>query len=197
MRGDYEAANKLNREQLEIDDLFFPAHTNLADNYRQTGDMAGAITECKKVLDVDPENVYALQTLALVYLDQGEAKRARDVLKAAGGELRKNYQLRLAWALLYASEGDRREAGKEMDDGLLRYAEIFPVGTMYAAEFYALLGDKDKSLQWLEKAVRNGDDRSAWFRRDPLLKNVQQEPRFQQIIDSIDFRTQQRTRPGA
>jgi len=40
----------------------------------------------------------------------------------------------------------------------------------------------------------NGDDRDAWFRRDPLLVSIRDHPRFQTIIDSIGFRRSS-TRP--
>ena len=58
---------------------------------------------------------------------------------------------------------------------------------------YAVLGEKAKSLEWLERAVRAGDERAEWFQRDPLLANVRREPRFQQILDSIAFHRQQRS----
>ena len=60
------------------------------------------------------------------------------------------------------------------------------------ADFYAVLGDAPKALDWLDAAVRNGDERAAWFRRDPLLASIRNEPRFQNILESIAYRRQQR-----
>jgi hypothetical protein len=54
------------------------------------------------------------------------------------------------------------------------------------------VGEPQKSLDWLERAVRNGDERDAWFRRDLLLAKIRDLPRFQQILDSIDFRRKSR-----
>ena len=62
----------------------------------------------------------------------------------------------------------------------------------WAAEVYAVLGEKDKALEWLERGVRNGDDRVEWFQLDPLLANVRDHPRFKQILESIAYRRQQR-----
>jgi hypothetical protein len=56
------------------------------------------------------------------------------------------------------------------------------------ADFYAVLGEARKALDWLERAVRNGDDRAEWFQRDPLLANLRKQPRFQQIVASIAYR---------
>jgi len=44
----------------------------------------------------------------------------------------------------------------------------------------------------LDRAVRGGDERAEYFRRDPLLANVRTHPRFQQILESITYRRQQR-----
>jgi len=61
-----------------------------------------------------------------------------------------------------------------------------------AAEVYAVLGETDKAIEWLDRAMRRGDDRAAWLRIDPLLANVRQHPRFKQILNSMEFRRQQR-----
>ena len=41
-------------------------------------------------------------------------------------------------------------------------------------------------------AVRMGDDRDEYFRRNPLLTNLRAHPRFQQILDAVADRRQQR-----
>jgi hypothetical protein len=96
--------------------------------------------------------------------------------------------VRLGWALLLALEGKREEALQEMDEELLKFAAANLFSTSEAAEFYAVLGETSKALEWLERAVRSGDDRADWFRRSPLLANVRQGTQFQQIVDSIVYR---------
>ena len=41
------------------------------------------------------------------------------------------------------------------------------------------------ALEWLERAVRNGDERIEWFRREPLFANLRSHARFQQILESV------------
>jgi hypothetical protein len=50
----------------------------------------------------------------------------------------------------------------------------------------------DKAIEWLDHSMRKGDDRAAWLRIDPLLANVRQHPRVKQILNSMEFRRQQR-----
>ena len=95
---------------------------------------------------------------------------------------------------MLALEGKTKEALEKMDEESMKYGALAVWSTSLVAEFYAIMGDSQKSLDWLEKAVRNGDERDAWFRRDPLLAKIRDLPRFQQIIDSIDFRRKSRIR---
>lgn len=92
------------------------------------------------------------------------------------------------WALLLALEGKRQEALQTMDDETLKFLGASVVTTLGAAEFYAVLENTPKTLEWLEKVVRNGDERVEWFRKDPLLANIRQDPRFRQIVDLIETR---------
>ena len=95
------------------------------------------------------------------------------------------------WALQLALEGKRQDAFREMDRDVLKYGELIFWASL-VSEFYAVLGEKAKALDWLERAVRVGDERAEWFQRDSLLANVRDEPRFRQILDSIRYRRQQR-----
>jgi hypothetical protein len=78
-----------------------------------------------------------------------------------------------------------------MDDEVLKYGELL-FFTSNVAEFYAVLGDRAKAVEWLDRAVRAGDERADWFERDPLLASIRQEPRFRQIVDGIRHRQEQR-----
>ena len=55
-----------------------------------------------------------------------------------------------------------------------------------------MTGEAAKALDWLDRAVRNGDERAEWFRRDPRLAGIRGQPRFKQILDSIEYRRRQR-----
>ena len=84
-----------------------------------------------------------------------------------------------------------------MDGGVQTYAGAQVLGPLLAADFYAVMGETVKALEWLDRAVRMGEDREDWLRRDPLLANIRQHPRFQQILASVAYRRQQRSRSSA
>ena len=81
-----------------------------------------------------------------------------------------------------------------MDAEVQTYAGTSYLGPLWAAEFYALMGDANHALDWLDRAARAGDDREGWLRRDPHLASIRNHPRFQQMLASMEYRREQR--PG-
>jgi Tfp pilus assembly protein PilF len=189
--GEYEQSQALVRRLLEIDPLFFPARVNLGENLRQMGDPAGSIREQEKVLEQDPKNWYALMFTAMAGMTQGNLAKAREALTTARSLQPENHMGRVLWALLLAVEGHRAEALQAMDAEALKYGEL-NIATSLVAEFYAVLDDRSKAVDWLDRAVRAGDERADWFERDPLLVSIRQEPRFRRIVDGIRYRQEQR-----
>jgi len=124
-------------------------------------------------------------------MDGRELDKARTLLEEKRPLFPGNYLWKAMWALLLAREGKREEALQAMDEETLKFLGTAFVVTLGAAEFCSLLGETSKAIEWLEKAVRNGDERAEWFRRDPSLENIRQDPRFRRIIDSIEARRKQ------
>ena len=191
--GDYKRARDEADWLIRRWPLYWPAYLDLGELLRDQGDSAGAIRQQERVLEQDSQNADALAALARAYIDSSDLAKARQTLERARSEDRQNYGLRQQRALLLALEGKTVDASKEMDAGLQTFAEMQIYGPAPAADFYAVMGDADKALEWLDRAVRMGDDRDAYLRRNPLLTNLRAHPRFQQILDAVAYRRQQRT----
>jgi serine/threonine protein kinase/tetratricopeptide (TPR) repeat protein len=190
--GDYTSAKGLLQQLLQRDPLFFPARMNLGDILRVEGDIAGAEREQRKILEQDPGNVYASQELARAMMDGNDLAGARRILEGLSSGDQESYKIRLTWSLLLALEGKTREALSKMDNDSQKYGALSLWTTYVVAEIYAVVGEPEKALDWLERAVRNGDERDGWFRRDPFLAKIRSLPRFGQILDSIDYKRQTR-----
>ena len=121
-------------------------------------------------------------------MDRGDLVQARQTLTRFRPEDRNNFLLRATESLLLALEGKREQAIRAMDPEVIEYLEVNPLFTLTGAEFYAVMEDRSQALEWLERAVRNGDDRAEWFARNPALKNIRQEERFQKILSSLAVR---------
>jgi len=167
------------------------------DILRETGDPAGAVRELEKVLEQDPHNVYALSSLVQSHLQSGDLAAARKAFDGFGEQSRTNFVARLVGCVLVAAEGKHTEARQAADAQTLAYAEVTPYVTIMAAEHFAQMNEPEKALEWLERAVQNGDERAEWFLRNRMLANLRDHPRFQQIIESIRFQRQQRQKKSS
>ena len=186
--GQNAAAKEDLRSILDREPLNGPARMFLGETLRLEKDLPGAIQQQQKVLQQAPGNISAIRYLALAYMNGGNLDQARSLLEEKRPLFLGNYMWRATWALLLAMEGKRSPALEAMDEETLKFLGTSAVVTLGGAEFYAVLGESAKAIEWVGKAVRNGDERAEWFRADPLLASIRQDPRFQRIIDSIESR---------
>jgi len=190
-RGRGDDAIGIAHEVIQSEPLFWPPRHHLGELLREQSKTADSVREQQKVLEQDSQNVGALRGLMRTYADVGDLPMARKTLDRLRPEDRENYRVRIAKAQLYALEGKTALALKEMDEQVLKYADLQPFSTLDAAEVYALLGEKEKAIEWMDRSMRKGDDRVEWMRRDPLLTAIREHPRFKQILNSMEYRRQQ------
>lgn len=188
LSGDFATARKLESETLARNPRFFPSQMHLGQLARLQGDWQDSIRQHGKLLEYDPQHVYALQYLVQTYMDKGDLPEARRTLARARPADRAAFSTRALEAILLVLEGRREEAVKSMDGEVLKYLELDALWTLAGAEFYSLMGDRPRALEWLERAVRQGDERAEWFARDPALEAIRGEPRFHQLSASLASR---------
>jgi non-specific serine/threonine protein kinase len=54
------------------------------------------------------------------------------------------------------------------------------------ASVYAVLGDTERALAWLEKSVDTGNPCWPFFKANPYFENLRGEPRFQRLIGDLE-----------
>ena len=54
------------------------------------------------------------------------------------------------------------------------------------ASVYAVLGETDKAMAWLERSVDTGNPCWPFFKVDPNLENLHAEPRFQRLVAALE-----------
>jgi hypothetical protein len=55
------------------------------------------------------------------------------------------------------------------------------------AIIYAALGNKDQALAWMERSLKIRPAEPAWAVRDPRLKPLRSDPRFQDLLRRMNF----------
>jgi hypothetical protein len=87
---------------------------------------------------------------------------------------------------LYKAEAELQRALKDDPNSARAHASL-------AMVYLYQVGDTAKAIDWLDRAVRLGDERAAWFERNPLLASIRTDTRFRQIVDGIRSRREQRS----
>jgi len=143
-----------------------------------------AIQKCEKTVEMDPNYSPALLDLGTIFLKTGnyeevlaQFERARAVSGDKGVVLSYLAQVR-------ALSGDKAEAQKILHQ-LEKSSPAMFVSTWHLALIDLALGEKEKALSLLEKAV---DQHVGWVVRlgvEPALDSLRAEPRFKALQQRV------------
>ena len=85
---------------------------------------------------------------------------------------------------VYASSGNTAEARNILDTLFIENKQE-PVSPFFFALVYAGLNDKEKALEWLEKAYEEKSGSVRYLKMEPRLQNVRNEPRYIALMKKI------------
>ncbi len=151
-------AAALARKAVAADRTSLPALVALMDIYRETGDNDRAVEACRSVLEIDPDNKDAADTLATLELanafrDSGENDKVPDVI--GGTDF-----VRLISALL--AEGKYTEVEKLCRDNDHRFVSIGAVRRLRGNAEYAMGEYLKASASFASAAVLLKGDAEIW-----------------------------------
>jgi len=172
------------RRAHELDPLSLTISTNLGLLLYLERRSDQAINQFQKTLQLDQDFVYARWELALAY-------EQKEMFTEAIAEFQKAIKLSgrsaLTTALLghaYAVSGDTSKALKVLDE-LRELSKRRYVSPYRVAAIYAGLQEKNRAFEWLERAHRQRDPGLASLRKDPLLENLQGDPRWNGFVRTM------------
>jgi tetratricopeptide (TPR) repeat protein len=140
----------------------------------------------KKLYALDSQSPGAIWWLGWAYLINNLSKEASEQFARV---IEKNPEA--IWASLsrlhiHSINENRTGFHDSLDDKLIQLAEIDHVFSWFLAECFALIGEKDIAISWLEKAVNNGRiDYHYLNEYDPLIENIRSEERFKKLMKRV------------
>jgi serine/threonine protein kinase/TolB-like protein len=137
-----------------------------------------ALEQCRKALELDPQHRGAYFLLPRIYAAQSMFEQVIAEYEKHQGEEAKAWTLFAAYA--HARLGHRAEAEK-MIQILLPKASRTGASHMIAL-IYAGLGDKERALEWLEKAYQARDNQMIHLKVDPEWDTLRSEARFNDLL---------------
>ena len=170
-RGNMDRGIELYRKAVDLDPVNPTARAFLAFNLAATKRFAEARAEYPRVVELNPAAPWAHAGLGLACLLEGKFEEAVAATEGEAGE----------WARLLivacARWGEKKIP--EADAALAMLTKDFAETAAYQiAEVHAYRGDKGKAFEWLERARRQHDGGLPSLRKDPLLTNLYDDPRW-------------------
>jgi TolB-like protein/Tfp pilus assembly protein PilF len=143
-----------------------------------------AIRQARQTLDLDPDYATALRILGWSYEESGRLEEAIEAHRRACEltEHRPNFTAQLGRAL--AAAGRRAEARLVLDR-LSKASEHSYVSAFDIALIHAALEDRDRALEWLERAFDEHSDHLPYLGVNPRLDSLREESRFQDLLERM------------
>jgi eukaryotic-like serine/threonine-protein kinase len=132
----------------------------------------------KRLREVSPQDAYIASNLGLIFVLQGRPADALAEFEKEGwhDDLKSWYE-----ALIYPELGRQAEAEAALL-ALEHGKDAVNKDGLYIAEIYAHRGDKEKAIEWLEKAYEaNPAQLGNQAIESELLNNIKSEPRFEAL----------------
>jgi adenylate cyclase len=169
---------------LELDPLSARTEGWAGTRYLYAGQYDKAIQHLKNAVELDPKNSAALSNLGLAHIQKGMIQEGlEEVKRAAEGSSSPCYP-DLAYA--YVKAGKPEEA-RGLLPKLFQSSEGGRAHPVAIGGVYAALGEKEKALEWLERAF---EDRRAYLvsiRDDFVFESVRGDPRFQSLLQKMNL----------
>jgi serine/threonine protein kinase/Flp pilus assembly protein TadD len=179
--GRHEEAIAEAQRAHELDPLNLLTYTVVGDTLFYARRFESSLTPYRKCLELDPTFGAGHTDLARSLEQLGRTNEAVEefVRGTAGpdGVPRPSSGL----AVLYARAGrmDDARAAVQAVQELAQKQYVSPYGI---ASYYAVIGDNDRALDWLEKAYSERDGTLVWLKVHPRLDGLRGEPRFRDLL---------------
>jgi TolB-like protein/Tfp pilus assembly protein PilF len=159
-------------------------HTTRGAAYYFGRDYQHAVEECEKAEQLDPKYFMLHFIAGRAHMRLNNYAKAISHLKLARTGTGEMPLMDAALGLAYAVSGKKGLTAK-LADQFKAAAKKRYIPPTYFGMLFAGLGDKDKALEWLEKAFEERADGLTWLNVEPMLDDLRSEPKFQDLVRRI------------
>ena len=183
-RGEFDRAITEGKRAVELDPLSMIDNADLGQIYFYALRYDEAISQVAKAIEIDPHSYLAHYYLGQIYQLQGHLTEAiAEYQKAV--ELDDDPQALAFLGQAQARIGQHDKAQKILsrmtEEAKSRYVSAYSFALMFIA-----LGDKERAIDALERAYREGAANDIiTIRVDPMLEDLRGQPRFEALAEKI------------
>ena len=176
--GRHDEAIAQGERALQLDPVSSDVNFNYASFLFSARRYDQALAQGERALELDPEFGGRTLIVARVYNARGMYDEAIAAYEKRRGRERAEVSQDVAYA--YARSGRRAEAERIIQN-LLQRADR-PSGSYAIAIAYAGMGDRERALEWLEKAYEKKDNAMIRLKVDPEWDTLRGDPRFTDLL---------------
>jgi tetratricopeptide (TPR) repeat protein len=192
--GQFDRAIAMSKAALEIDPLSVTANFDLGAIYLYSQHTDDAIKQLEKVIEMDPAMPVTHYFLINAYYQKGDLERFVEKLIAVRADPTLGGSPTGDWSSIglaperigavYAAGGWNGFLRAELE-ALLQRSKREYVAPKRIAVIYAMLGDNDKALEWLEKTYQEHSKTIVTIKVDPRLARLRSDPRFKDLLTRV------------
>ncbi len=191
MAGRYAAAEQAFERAVALNPKAFDAHYNYARSCVVRGEYARAAALFEKAADVRPEDFQALMLAAAPYHALGRKDAEHSAAERGLERVRRTLELNPADVrALYLGAGALRILGRDKEarewaERALALEPDEPSVLYNVACLYAQVGEHDRAMDLLERAVLPGMANRVWVEHDSDLESLRELPRFKTFFATL------------
>jgi tetratricopeptide (TPR) repeat protein len=168
---------------IELDPLNFMYQSYLGNVFYRSRQFDEAITQYNKGLALEPNFIDAMSGLKNSFQMKGMHEEALDATK-------KVYIIRGDHEVVEALESGNSEGG--YTEAMRRAADLLaarsnPAIALNIATFYTYAGEKERALDWLERAYKERFQNMIYLRVSPHWDPLRDNPRFLDLLRRMNF----------
>jgi TolB-like protein len=176
--GQFEQAEKMARQSIELDPLAYQARISLARVLFAEGKLDETEAAARKAAELQPTAAGNHRFQVFVAIQRGDGEAA---LREAQLEPNEGYR-RFELALADYTRGERRAADEALAELIAKDRDFL---AYQIAQVYAWRGENDKAFEWLQVSLDTHDTGTVSLLIDPLLRGLQHDPRYKSLLTKI------------
>ncbi len=185
--GEYDAALKCWEKLTRLDPAArVVASYNRARIFIFKGEFNEAFAELDKGAKLEPDHPLIKIFRSFTHYYAGDVVLATSMIREVLDKNDKMDGIRPILAICLAAQGKTEEARAEITRESKSLAKADHDMAYWLCAAYALLGDIDLSFEWLERAIKLGNENRPWFETDPSIAVLRKDERFAELMQQIN-----------
>ena len=145
-----------------------------------------ALAELDLGAQTEPNHPLVKTFRAVVLYRRGQVAEGLEILRDVLARHPRMDGIRPLYAICLVRHGDPEAARAELTERVREVAAADHDIAYWLASAYAVLGEREEAFEWLERAVRLGNENRPWFESNPEWEQLRDDPRFRQLMRRIE-----------